>query len=722
MNKTLPALFLAMFIIPSFCFAGIKFDNLNINSENKMLYTVTQNTSGIKPYSVLFSYNLHDESSIAQNNLPDIITCYPEYLNSLNKGKKMQVRNRYGTAVYDFDNNTLNWIARSAILPEKSFSLSPIITSPDGTWIVFMRKVASSTGELIIQNADTKMYVILDREASYSYTNLPVKWSPDSKNFVYQKNNSVYYCNPEKMFKGIQLEEKYRRIGNGKIQNVQWCSNTNLAYIDSDIIYMIDERELSSLGIYSNFYDLGKVIGRLPEHFDPDTMEFKINSAATQMVMVKNNNFVSYYNINSVNTTDYVKLLNYKSYTDVFDGSYKFEILWPELSKPVIWTDFISDSGKTSSAVYLFNEKNEIVNILSVEDSTSNAAISPDGKFISFSSGNSVFIYSVNPWSRIAEIKGEKTASLCWKDSSNLCIGGDQTVRLYNVPLKSENYLFLSQCKSATWDKLSKKIIALTDSYEEYFVYDEVKNVWQKIHSCEPLKAQVQNQDYRIYKAEAKNARYDNGIYVRHLSGKVNTFALYKEAMKKSAPKKKIALAFDLMNSADGVNTILALCEKYDIKPTFFINGEFIRRYPKEVKKIASSGAEAASMFYTCTDLTVKDFEINQDYIKRGLARNEDEYFAITGKELSLLWHAPFYKSNKMIRDAGSQAGYSYIEFPVEEDSIDSKAGKTLESQIIPITVGVKSDSEKNEFYTKLELLINSLMDGDYEIVSVSGL
>lgn len=722
MKKTLPALFLTMFIIPAFSFAGIKFDNLNINSENKMLYTVTQNTSGIKPYSVLFSYNLHDESSIAQNNLPDIITCYPEYLNSLSKGKKMQVRNRYGTAVYDFDNNTLKWIARSAILPEKSFSLSPIITSPDGAWVVFMRKVASSTGELIIQNADTKMYVILDREASYSYTNLPVKWSPDSKNFVYQKNNSVYYCNPEKMFKGIQLEEKYRRIGNGKIQNVQWCSNTSLAYIDSDIIYMIDERELSSLGIYSNFYDLGKVIGRLPERFDPDTMEFKINSAATQMVMVKNNNFVSYYSINPVNTTDYVKILNYKSYTDVFDGSYKFEILWPEFSKPVIWTDFISDSGKISSAVYLFNEKNEIVNILSVEDSTSNAAISPDGKYISFSSGNSVFIYSVNPWTRTAEIKGEKTVSLCWKDSSNLCIGGDQTVRLYNVPLKSESCLFLSQCKSATWDKTSKNIIALTDSYKEYFVYDEVKNVWQKTYSCEPLKAQVQNQEYRIYKAEAKNSRYDNGIYVRHLSGKVNTFALYKEAMKKSASKKKIALAFDLMNSADGVNTILALCEKYDIKPTFFINGEFIRRYPKEVKKIASSGAEAASMFYTCTDLTVKDFEINEDYIKRGLARNEDEYFAVTGKELSLLWHAPFYKSNKMIRDAGSQAGYSYIEFPVEEDSIDSKAGKTLESQIIPITVGAKSDSEKNEFYTKLELLINSLMDGDYEIVSVSGL
>lgn len=722
MKKSFSALFLTMLFFPVTVFAGIKFDNLNINSENKMLYTVTQTGSGINPYSVLFSYVLHDEASVSQSNLPDIITCYPEFLNSLNNGKKMQVRNRYGTAIYDFDNGSLSWIARSSILPEKSFSLSPIITSPDGNWIVFMRKVGSATGELIIQNVETKQYVILDREASYSYTSLPVKWSPDSKNFVYQKNNSVYYCNPSKMFKGIQLEEKYRRIGTGKISSVQWCSNTALAYIDSDIIYMIDERELSSLGIYAKFLDLGKVIGRLPERFDPETMEFKINSAVTQLVIIKNNNFVSYYSINSVNSTDYVKILNYKSYSDVFDGSYKFEILWPEYSKPVIWTDFIADSGKTSSGVYLFNEKNEIVKILSVEDSTSNAAISPDGKYISFSSGSSVFIYSVNPWNRVAEIKGEKISSLCWKDSSNLCIGGDQTVRLYNVPLKTESFLFLSQCKSATWDKGSKKIIALTEGYKDYFSYDEAKNVWQKAYSADAVKAQVQNENYRIYKAEAKNSRYENGIYVRHLSGKVNTFALYKEAMKKSAPKKKIALAFDLTDSADGVNTILAVCEKYGIKPTFFINGEFIRRYPKELKKIAASGAEAASMFYTCADLTVKDFEINEDYIRRGLARNEDEYFAVTGKELALLWHAPFYKSNKMIRDAGSLAGYNYIEFPVEEDSIDSKAGKTLESQIIPITVGAKSDSEKNEFYTKLELLINSLMDGDYEIVSVSGL
>lgn len=722
MKKIISALFLAMLILPASGFAGIIFDNLNLNPDNKMLYSVTQKVPGIKPYSVLFSYILHDEASVGSSNIPDILTCYPEHISSLNNGKYMQVRNRYGTALYDFDKEKLTWVARSAIIPEKSFSLSPIITSPDGLWCVFMRKTGSSTGELVIQEVLSKKYVILDREASYSYTSLPVKWSPDSKNFLYQKGNSIYFCNPEKMFKGIQLEEKYRRIGTGKISNVQWCTNKTLAYVDQDIIYLIDERELSSLGIYSSFYNLGKVIGRLPEKFNPDSMEFKINSAVTQMVMVKNNNFVSYYNLNVSNSTDYVKLLNYKSYNDMFDGSYKFEILWPEFSKPVIWTDFIADSGKVSSSVYLFNDKNEIVKVLSIEDSTSNAAISSDGKYIAFSSGESAFIYSVNPWSRVAEIKGEKISSLCWKDSSNLCIGGDQTVRIYSVPLEKTSYLFLSQCKNATWDKTSKNIIAQTETSSDYFAYDEIKNVWNKTYSANPEKVHVQNEDYRIYKAKAKNIRYENGIYVRHLTDKVNTFALYREAAQKSSAKKKIALVFDLLDSADGVNSIIAVCEKYDIKPTFFVNGEFIRRYPRELKKLSASGAEVGSMFYSCTDLTVKNFEINEEYVRRGLARTEDEYFAVTGKELALLWHAPFYKSNKMIRDAGSEAGYSYVDFPIEDGSIDSKAGKTLESQIIPITVGIKSDSEKNEFYTKLELLINSLMDGDYEIVPVSGL
>lgn len=721
MKKTF-AFFISTVLAASSCFAGIKFDNLNLNSENKMLYTVTIDGPGIKPYSVLHSYVLQNNTSLTDKNLPDLITCYPEYITSLSNGKKMQVRNRYGTALYDFENQSLKWVSRSSLLPEKSFSESPVITSPDGNWIVFIRKSGSSTGALIIQNVESKKYFILDNEALYSYTSIPVKWSADSKSFLYQKKDSVYFCNPEKMFKGIQLEEKYRRIGAGKISSVEWCTNSSFAYIDSDIIYLIDEREISSLGIYSNFYSLGKVIGRLQEKFDCDSMEFKINSIVSQMVIIKNNNFVSYFNIDSSKNTEYVKLINTKSYDKVFDGSYKFEILWPEYTKPVIWTDFISDKGKSSSSVYVFNDTNEIVQVMNVETPSSNAAISPDGKFIAFSCDDSVYIYSVNPWTKVSEVKGEKVISLCWKDGKNLCIGGNETVSLYNVQSNEKSLLFISQCKKAMWDKNSRKIIALSDGYPNYFIYNEEKNVWSKADDAEPENCYVQNDSFRVYKAESKNARFENGIYVRNLSGKVNTFALYKETIQKTSAKKKIAIVFDLLNSADGVSSIIAVCEKYQIKPTYFVNGEFIRRYPVELKKLAASGAEVGSMFYVCSDLTIEDYDVSEEYIARGLARTEDEYYKCTGKELSLLWHAPYYKSNQKIRDAGSKAGYSYVDFPIDDGIAESKAGKTIESKIIPIMVGAQSDSDLNEFYTKLELLINSLIDADYEIVPVSGL
>ena len=723
MKKNISAMFLYCIVfLSNMSFAGIKFGNLNINNDNTALYTVTSNIAGSASYSTLFSYTLKGEQSIDKDNLPDILTCYPESMSSISSGNMVQVRNRYGTALYDFRKDTLQWIARTAIIPDKSFSLSPILTSPDGKWCVFFRKNGSSTGELIIQNSESKKYVVLNREAEFSYSEIPVKWSDDSKNFIYEKNNFLYFCNPENMFKGIQLEEKYRCIGKGKINCIQWTGTNTLAYIDSDVVYLIDSRDFSSLGLYSNFYFSGKIIGRLLEEFDSATMEFKINSAATQMLIIKNSNFVSYYEFNLENPGDYVTLLNYKSYTGVFDGSFKISVFWQKNSKPVIWTDFISDAGKRNSSVYIFTESNEMKKILNVENSTSDIAVTNDGKYFAFSAGESVYVYSLSPWERVAEIKGERVTSLCWKNAYELCIGGEQTVKLYNIFAKSERVLFLSSCTSATWDKISGKIIAQTKNCSDYFMYNEKQNVWNKVQLVSPEDIQVQNQDYRIYVAQSKNARFENGIYVRNFAGKSNNFALYKETLQKSPKKKRIALVFDLLDRADGVCSIIALCEKYQIRSTFFINGEFIRRYPKEVKKIASSGAEVGSMFYACIDLTEKDFNVNEDYIRRGLARNEDEYYECTKKELSLLWHAPFYKSNKMIKDAASLSGYSYIDFPTETDSIGSKAGKAIESQIIPITVGIKSDSDKKKFYNKLELLINSLLDADYEIVPVSEL
>ena len=57
---------------------------------------------------------------------------------------------------------------------------------------------------------------------------------------------------------------------------------------------------------------------------------------------------------------------------------------------------------------------------------------------------------------------------------------------------------------------------------------------------------------------------------------------------------------------------------------------------------------------------------MDEDFIRRGLARNEDEFYQCTESELSIFWHAPFYKTTEQIIEYGKNAGYTYIDLKTE--------------------------------------------------------
>ena len=147
-------------------------------------------------------------------------------------------------------------------------------------------------------------------------------------------------------------------------------------------------------------------------------------------------------------------------------------------------------------------------------------------------------------------------------------------------------------------------------------------------------------------------------------------------------------------------------------------------------------------MFFTNADLTTKGFVVDEDFIRRGLARNEDEFYAATGKELSLLWHAPFYRSNDSIKKSGEACGYRYVEagrFSLDTITLEEAAlgrpGYLSASQmisfyaenatslsVIPVSTGISSGSRTDYLYEKLDLLIGTLINEEYEIVDVTEL
>ncbi len=149
-------------------------------------------------------------------------------------------------------------------------------------------------------------------------------------------------------------------------------------------------------------------------------------------------------------------------------------------------------------------------------------------------------------------------------------------------------------------------------------------------------------------------------------------------------------------------------------------------------------------MFYTALDLTSnEDFLVDVNFIRRGLARNEDEFYDLTEKELSVLWHAPFYTTNKAVLEAGDLAGYTYVDRsmdPLDTITFEQAAVKDIstyktatmiiqqivsqleDGMVIPVAVGVSGGSRKDFLYDKLDLLLVAILDAGYDIVSVTQL
>ena len=203
-----------------------------------------------------------------------------------------------------------------------------------------------------------------------------------------------------------------------------------------------------------------------------------------------------------------------------------------------------------------------------------------------------------------------------------------------------------------------------------------------------------------------------------------------------------MAIVFNVINSIQGLTTILNVLSDYHIKATFFINGDAIARYPGGIKEIAESGHEVGSLFYTYFNMTDSKYNLDKEFIKKGLGINEDEYFSATGYDLSLYWHAPYYFVNSQIIEVSKEMNYMYIGKDVEamdwvtENETNNTRGIYLSSaeligkimkdkkpgSIIPMVVGLPRGRRDDYLFNKLDILINAMLNSGYSIVPVSTL
>jgi hypothetical protein len=140
-------------------------------------------------------------------------------------------------------------------------------------------------------------------------------------------------------------------------------------------------------------------------------------------------------------------------------------------------------------------------------------------------------------------------------------------------------------------------------------------------------------------------------------------------------------------------------------------------------------------MFFTTANLTENSFVINEDFVRRGLARNEDEFYDCTKTELTLFWHAPYYNTTPDIIKYGENAGYTYIhsstdisEFnnpDMDPEKLIKKYLQALEKSnggVVSIVGGFSQSNHSRPLYKYMALLISALLDSGYELVDLNSL
>jgi peptidoglycan/xylan/chitin deacetylase (PgdA/CDA1 family) len=217
-----------------------------------------------------------------------------------------------------------------------------------------------------------------------------------------------------------------------------------------------------------------------------------------------------------------------------------------------------------------------------------------------------------------------------------------------------------------------------------------------------------------------------------------------------------VAITFDGGSYSNAAGRILDVLADRDLKATFFLTGDFIKRYPEVTRRIAGEGHEVGNHMYSHLHLTTygKNYRqetlsgVNKELVHKELLRNQKAFEDLTGKKMVRLWRAPYGEQNDQIRQWALKAGYRHVSW-----TYDPKTRKSLDSldwvsdrdsalylssdQIVEKIISFDSDTEmglaggivllhlgserdSDPFHPRLGELIDKLQEKGYKIGSIT--
>lgn len=145
----------------------------------------------------------------------------------------------------------------------------------------------------------------------------------------------------------------------------------------------------------------------------------------------------------------------------------------------------------------------------------------------------------------------------------------------------------------------------------------------------------------------------------------------------------KVAITFDCAWGAKDIPVILNVLKEKEVKATFFLVGEWVKRNPEETKMIAEQGHDVANH----SENHFKMSALNMDKIKKEITDCSKTIEDATGFPTNL-FRAPYGDYNNNVISAARQIDHYTIQWSL--DSLDWKPGISQET-IIERVLNVQS-------------------------------
>ncbi len=748
--------------------AEVGFGGLDLGKDNDLLFTATAGLPGGGDYGTLFLANL-DASGARQ------LTVYPEHVSLIEGGQILQVQNRFGLfrsdAALDSLEPVRGYPAFARGSPVWQGRLPECAASPDGSYVLSTVPSSAAYARLVLIDVAKGTEITVSSRVEYSVEDFPARWSPDSRNFVYAKGGSLYYFSMRQYTEGHIFDEEFRRIGDGRIQCARWASDGSLFYLRGYSLFRILPAEFFVQALYRGAVGMGVLAGKTPFSFDPNFDDFWVAPEGTRVLLSKGgrNLFLVYLDPDDFGAPARVSALPYlylQGDTTVRD------VLWPSQGPLTIFTGSLRD-GDTSSDAFRFAaplsagllDLSSKVTEVDARDATE-MRLSPDGSKVAIVTPAGVEIRSYADWSSLQKIAAPGCLHALWLSEDRIVAAGSRRIETVRLSTGARGLVALSQVEA--YGRADDDGILVKTDEGAYAPPPSDKGAaasatpaWVARPAFAVGPASASSDSYRVYLDDLAAAPYRDLLMVRSLAAP-GTRALFPPPERVYAPfperdepraqgifdhgsrirRRELALVFDAVDSTQGLTQVLRTLKDDGLRATFFVNGEFIRESPGAARLLAASGNEVGSMFFTDADPSDARFRIDRDYIRRGLARTEDEWYSATGKELSLLWHMPYYTTNSEIVAAGGSMGYTYVGRDIDpldwigKDDAASLPGSYLGAHaiiervvaqaepgsIIPIRLGIPDGGRDDYLFREIPLLIDALEDEGYAIVPVSTL